>query len=167
MATYLAAIVAANLLVAEFGPSAAIWVAFLFIGFDLTVRDGLHEKWKGRKLWWKMLLLVGSGSCLSYLINRESAAVALASFVAFLAAGMVDTAIYILLGDRAKFTRINGSNVAAALVDSILFPSIAFGLFIPWVILGQFLAKTLGGLVWAVVLYRKQILVWAVQNFLW
>ena len=42
---YLFAIVAANLLVARFGPSVTIINAFLFIGLDLTTRDGLHEAW--------------------------------------------------------------------------------------------------------------------------
>jgi hypothetical protein len=47
---YLAAIMAANLLVVQFGPSIAIVSAFLFIGLDLTTRDYLHEAWRGRWL---------------------------------------------------------------------------------------------------------------------
>jgi hypothetical protein len=47
---YLAAIVAANLSVAHFGPSVAVLNAFLFIGLDLTTRDALHERWRGRNL---------------------------------------------------------------------------------------------------------------------
>lgn len=54
---YLFAIVAANLLVAEFGPSVTILNAFLFIGLDITVRDHLHERWERLHLWRNMALL--------------------------------------------------------------------------------------------------------------
>lgn len=43
---YLAAIVAANLLVARFGPSVVVLNAFLFIGLDITTRDSLHDRWR-------------------------------------------------------------------------------------------------------------------------
>lgn len=48
--------------------------------------------------------------------------------------------------------RVNGSNVPAALVDSIVFPTIAFGALLPWIVLGQFAAKVLGGFVWSLLL---------------
>ena len=80
---YLVAIVLANLLVAEFGTKAVLVVAFLFIGLDLTSRDYLHEIWQS-KLWLKMLLLIGVGSLLSWLLNKDAGQIALASFLAFL-----------------------------------------------------------------------------------
>jgi hypothetical protein len=58
IALYLAAIVAANLSVAYFGPASTIVNAFLFIGLDLTARDRLHDAWHGRGLAWKMTLLI-------------------------------------------------------------------------------------------------------------
>lgn len=147
---YLAAIVAANLLVVRFGPSVAIANAFLFIGLDLTVRDRLHEAWQGRQLWGKMLLLIGTGSALSWFLNREAAAIALASFVAFSGAGVADTVVYQLLGKRSRLLKINGSNVVSAGVDSILFPLLAFGWPLLWgVMIGQFIAKVGGGFVWS------------------
>jgi hypothetical protein len=51
---------------------------------------------------------------------------------------------------------MNISNTGSALADSVLFPTIAFGVFIPWVVLGQFLAKTLGGAFWAWILTRRK-----------
>jgi len=48
--------------------------------------------------------------------------------------------------------RVNGSNVVSAAVDSVVFPTLAFGSFLPWVILGQFLAKVAGGAVWSLIL---------------
>ncbi|ASS75383.1 hypothetical protein CIG75_10530 [Tumebacillus algifaecis] len=153
---YLAAIVAANLSVALFGPASTIINAFLFIGLDITTRDALHERWQGRKLWLNMGLLVLVGSILSYIMYREAAQVALASFVAFALSGIVDTVVYHLMRRYPRFVKVNGSNVASAAIDSVTFPTIAFGMFIPWVVAGQFLAKVLGGYVWSLLLIRKR-----------
>jgi uncharacterized PurR-regulated membrane protein YhhQ (DUF165 family) len=161
---YLTAIVAANLLVAQFGVSVVILNAFVFIGLDLTTRDALHEQWHGRNLWAKMAALIAMGSLLSALLNWHAAPIALASFIAFAGAGIADTVTYQLLGDKTRFIRMNGSNVIAAGVDSILFPAIAFGLplLLP-VMAGQFVAKVLGGFVWSLILLqvRKRTLVTA------
>jgi hypothetical protein len=150
---YLTAIVAANLLVAAYGPSVTVLNAFLFIGLDITARDGLHEAWQNEGLWWKMLLLIASGSLLSALLNADATQIALASFLAFAGAGAADTVVYHLLRDRARMLKINGSNVVSAAVDSVLFPALAFGfpLLIP-VMIGQFVAKVAGGFVWSIIL---------------
>lgn len=151
---YLGAIVLANLIVTAFGPASAIVVAFLFIGLDLTARDHLHDAWRGEGLLWKMGALIAAGSLLSWLLNRNAGPVAVASFVAFASAATVDAIVYHLLRRYPRWLRINGSNVPSAAVDSVVFPVLAFGGF-PWaVILGQFLAKTLGGFLWSLVLRR-------------
>lgn len=150
---YLAAIVCANLIIAQFGPVMAIPVAFLFIGLDLTARDHLHEAWHRRGLVWKMALLIGAGSALSWFLNRDAGRIALASFIAFAGAGVTDALIYHLLGDKARLLKINGSNLGSAAVDSILFPALAFGFPLLWAImLGQFAAKVLGGGAWSLVI---------------
>ena len=146
---YLVAIVLANLLVAHFGPQSVIIVAFIFIGLDLTARDHLHDAWRGEGLLWKMALLIAAGSLLSWLLNREAGPVAVASFVAFGAAATVDAIVYHLLYHYPRFLRINGSNVPSAAVDSLVFPTLAFGSFLPLIVLGQFAAKVGGGFVWS------------------
>lgn len=151
---YLSAIVLANLTVAWFGSGVIIINSFLFIGLDLTSRDHLHEAWHGKGLVWKMALLIATGSLLTYLLNRDAGQIALASFLAFSSAAIVDSVTYHLLRDKAYMIKINGSNVASALVDSIVFPTAAFGVFMPWIILGQFVAKVGGGFVWSLVLKR-------------
>ena len=155
---YLLAIVLANISVARFGPSVAIVNAFLFIGLDLTARDKLHETWRGNGLLWKMAMLIAAGSVLSWVLNRNAGPIALASFVAFAAAASVDAAVYHKLLHMPKWARVNGSNIPAALVDSIVFPVIAFG-WPPllWVIVGQFLAKVAGGFVWSVILSSQKL----------
>lgn len=152
---YLTAIILANLSSAYFGPNASVINAFLFIGLDLTARDRLHEAWAGRGLVWKMGALITTGSVLSWVINRNAGPIALASFVAFAAAAIVDTVVYQLLHERNYLVKVNGSNVLSALVDSIVFPTLAFGGFLPLITLGQFAAKVFGGAIWALVLRQK------------
>jgi hypothetical protein len=152
---YLAAIILANLSSAHFGPGASVVNAFLFIGLDLTSRDKLHDKWQGRSFVWKMGTLIAVGSLISWLLNRNAGTIAMASFVAFASAAIVDTVIYQLLHKRDYLVKVNGSNVFSALTDSIIFPTLAFGGFMPLVTLGQFAAKVAGGFVWALILKKK------------
>ena len=153
---YLTAIVAANLLVATFGPAISVMNAFLFIGLDLTCRDRLHEQWHGRYLWWKMALLIGAGSLLSWLLNASAGPIALASLVAFAASGTADALCYHLLRERAYLVKVNGSNIVSAGVDSVIFPALAFGWPLVWlVVIGQFIAKVAGGAIWSVLLHGR------------
>lgn len=152
---YLAAIVAANLTVAHFGPAVSILNAFLFIGLDLTTRDALHEQWNGRHLARNMALLIASGSLLSWFLNRGAGQIALASFLAFAAASTVDAVVYHWLDGRPRWLKINGSNVPSAAIDSLVFPLVAFGWpLMAGIAVGQFLAKVFGGAVWSVVIVR-------------
>ncbi len=146
---YLVAIVLANLSVAAFGPGVVILNAFLFIGLDLTARDQLHEAWRNNHLLPKMAALIAAGSILSWLLNRDAGPIALASFIAFAAAASVDALVYQQLGRYPRWLRINGSNVPSAAVDSLIFPTLAFGGFLWQIVLGQFLAKIGGGFAWS------------------
>jgi hypothetical protein len=149
---YLVAIVAANLSVATFGPDAVIANAFVLIGLDLTTRDLLHEAWHRQGLIWKMGGLIAAGSAISYLLNAGAGQIALASFAAFALAAVMDTVVFGRLWRKKWLVRSNVSNVASAAVDSVVFPVLAFGAFLPWIILGQFLAKATGGFLWSLVL---------------
>lgn len=153
---YLGAIVGANLLILEFGPKIAVLIGFLFIGFDLSSRDRLHDNWTGRGLAWRMGLLIGSGSLLTFMINREAGEIARASFIAFAASAVVDSVFYWILREKSYLLRVNGSNVFSAAVDSLLFPWLAFGSILPWITLGQFVAKLGGGFVWSLIIRRRK-----------
>lgn len=154
VALYLVAIVAANLLVAAFGPGVSIVNAFLLIGLDLSTRDALHERWQHRHLLPKMAALVAAGSLISWFLNRDAGRIALASAVAFGGAAIVDGVVYWVARRSSRITRMNASNSVSAAVDSVLFPTIAFGGFLPWVTLGQYVAKVGGGAIWAWLLGR-------------
>lgn len=153
---YLAAVVLANLTVAWFGPWWSVVNAALLIGLDLSLRDRLHESWRGRGLVWKMGLLIASGGLISYLLNRDAGQIALASTVAFVAAALTDAAIYHLLRDRAYAVKVNGSNVPSAAVDSLVFPTLAFGGLNVALTVAQFVAKVAGGFAWGWYLERRR-----------
>jgi len=152
---YLIAIVLANLSTTYFGACASIVNSFLFIGLDLTARDKLHEVWHKNGLVLKMTVLIATGSLISFIINSNSGMIAIASFVAFMLAAVVDTITYQFLYKHVYLIKVNGSNVLSALTDSMVFPTIAFGGFMPLVTLGQFAAKVLGGFVWSILLKPK------------
>ena len=151
---YLLAIVLANLSVAAFGPGITIVNAFLFIGLDLTARDKLHDLWHGSRLAIKMGTLIAAGSLISWWLNRDAGQIALASFASFAVAAVVDTIMYHLLRKHSRLIRVNGSNIFSALVDSITFPTLAFGGFLPLITFGQFISKVAGGYVWSVIIMK-------------
>lgn len=152
---YLVAIVAANVTIMLFGPSWSIVNAFLFIGFNLTARDHLHDTWQGHHLKRNMFLLISAGAGISAMFGAGQ--IAIASFVAFAASETVDAIVYQLLGAKQKLVQVNGSNVVSAAVDSIIFPALAFGWPLMFGIMaGQFLAKVGGGFVWSLILNNRK-----------
>ena len=147
---YASSMILANLLVSTFGPSITPINAFLLIGLDLTLRDWLHFR---LKTWQMGCLIVGTGG-LTYLLNPAAGMIAVASAVAFLVAALVDWAVFMrTTGSWIK--RANVSNTAGAGVDSLLFPTIAFGALMPEIVALQFVAKVAGGAVWSYVLEKK------------
>lgn len=151
---YCAAMVAANLSVATFGPWISPLNAFLFIGLDLSLRDHLHDKWRGPGLWPRMLGLIVAAGAISYLLNPAAGKIAAASVTAFVVAGAIDALVYHLLGHRPYLQRSNGSNAAGAMADSLIFPTMAFGGFLPHIVALQFAAKVSGGFLWSLILRR-------------
>jgi len=152
---YLAAATAANLLAARYGPPITPWVALVLIGLDLTARDRLHDFW-GDAFRARMGVLIAAGGVLAYAANGGAGRVAAASCVAFAAAGLVDTAAYHALRKRSWAARANGSNIPAALADSVVFPTLAFGAFLPGVVAAQFVAKVVGGFLWSGLLAKRR-----------
>lgn len=147
-AVYVSAIVAANFSVSFFGPAVTPLNAFFLIGLDFVVRDKLHEKIG----LWKMMVLVLIAGAITYIVNPSVQMIAIASSLAFALSSTADTVVYQALIKRKWHVKSNASNIAGAAVDSFSFPMIAFGAFMPWVILGQFFAKVFGGFVWSLML---------------
>lgn len=147
---YASAMTAANLLIATFGPSISPINAFFLIGLDLTLRDWLHVR---LKTWQMGCLIVGTG-CLTYLLNPAAGMIAVASALSFLIAALVDWFVF-MKTNGSWLKRANTSNTAGAAVDSLLFPTIAFGVLMPEIVALQFVAKVCGGAIWSYFLEKK------------
>lgn len=146
---YAIAMTLANLSIATFG----VWVspinAFLFIGLDLALRDWLQMQIKA----WQMAVLIAVSGCLTYGLNQDAGMIAVASAASFTLAALADWAVFSKV-TGSWFKRANTSNVAGAAVDSVVFPTIAFGVLMPEIIAWQFAAKVAGGFAWSL-LFRK------------
>ncbi len=147
---YAAAMTLANLSAATFGPGVTPVNAFVLIGLDLALRDWLHVRLKP----WQMGALIACTGLLTFALNPAAGMIAVASSVAFTGAALVDWATFARLRGSWLF-RANGSNVAGAAVDSLLFPTIAFGALMPGIVAAQFVAKIAGGALWAYLLSRR------------
>jgi len=148
---YAIAMTLANLSIATFG----VWVspinAFLFIGLDLALRDWLHIKLK----MWQMGALIASTGLLTYALNPAAGMIAIASALSFMLAALADWTVFAKI-TGSWFKRANVSNVAGAAVDSIAFPTIAFGVLMPEIIAMQFIAKVFGGALWTALMAGKE-----------
>lgn len=146
---YLAAIVAADLIVTKMGARGLIVTGLFLIPFDLISRDQLQDMWRGSSLKKKMAALICSGSIIAFLINPDAKNVAIASAAGFMIAGTVDYLIYSVLIDRPKLLKMNVSNIFASMADSISFQLIAFGA-VNFEIAGtQTALKIVGGFFWS------------------
>lgn len=150
---YAAAMVLANLSVAMWGPVVTPINAFVLIGLDLALRDWLHVRVKT----WQMGALIAATGVLTYVLNPAAGQIAIASACAFTAAALVDWTVFSRLWGHTWTYRANASNVAGAAVDSVLFPTIAFGALMPGVVLAQFAAKVAGGAMWTWALRRVRV----------
>lgn len=142
---YVLAICAANFSVHVFGPLVTPLNAFLFIGLDFVIRDKLHE----RIGILRMFCLIAIAGVISFAVNPATDMIAIASVAAFALAATADATVYQALIKKPWMVKSNGSNIAASAVDSVVFPLIAFGAFLPWVVAGQFIAKVFGGAIWS------------------
>ena len=150
IAAYAAAMTLANLSVATFGPWVSPINAFVLIGLDLALRDWLHVRLKV----WQMGSLIAFTGALTFVLNPAAGQIAIASACAFTAAAVVDWGTFAKLRGTWLF-RANGSNAAGAAVDSLIFPTLAFGALMPHIVAMQFVAKVAGGALWSWLLNKR------------
>jgi uncharacterized PurR-regulated membrane protein YhhQ (DUF165 family) len=101
-----------------------------------------------------MLCLITVAGIITWFISRSAGRIAVASAIALVLSQTADAVVYQLGRKWPRIRRVMGSNAVGAVVDSFVFPTIAFGGFIWWATLGQIVAKVVGGLVWYPVVYR-------------
>lgn len=149
IALYLFVMTLANYVVFWLGPNITPVVAFSFIGFHLALRDWLQMNLR----WWGMAILVLSGSACTVFLAPSAKTIAVASALAFLASASCDWVVFSLI--KGKYiSRSVKSNIVGSAVDSVLFPTIAFGVFMPHIIALQFASKVLGGAMWAAIISK-------------
>ena len=141
---YAVAMTCANLSIAAFGPWVSPINAFFLIGLDLALRDWLHVRLRV----WQMGALIAATGLLTYILNPSAQHIAIASAVSFAVAALADWLTFKKL-QGSWLRRSVGSNVVGAAVDSLIFPTLAFGALMPAIVLMQFAAKVAGGAVWA------------------
>lgn len=146
---YAVSMTIANLLVMQFGPAITPINAFFLIGLDLTLRDWLHVRVRP----WQMGALILFAALLTWILNPAAQHIAIASAVAFAAGALIDWLVF-SKSSGSWAARSFKSNVAGAAVDSLIFPTLAFGALMPLIVLMQFTAKVAGGAVWAFLLSR-------------
>lgn len=147
---YAVAMTCANLSIAAFGPWVSPINAFFLIGLDLALRDWLHVRLRP----WQMGALIAATGLLTYLLNPSAQHIAIASAASFALAAVVDWFAFSKIGG-SWLRRSLGSNVAGAAVDSLVFPTLAFGVLKPAIVLAQFAAKVAGGSIWAWLISRR------------
>lgn len=108
----------------------------LVIGLAMVLRDFLRERMGLAGV----MALVAAGALLSLAVAPQQ--LALASFAAFALAETADTAVYEPLRRHGLAWAVLLSGIAGALVDSVLFLSLAFGSL-------DFLAGQVVGKLWA------------------
>lgn len=145
---YIAAMVTANLMVWWLGPWFSPINAFVLIGLDLTMRDVMHE----RLTRWQLAAVIVVGGAITWTVNPAARMIAIASAVAFVLAALTDWLVYSLLHSQPWLVRSNASNIVGAAVDSVIFPTLAFGSLLPAIIALQFAAKVGGGAIWSVMM---------------
>lgn len=137
IAAYIASIFVANWLVANFHPI-EVWpgiyapAGVLVAGLAFTFRDFAQDT-AGRLA---VVLAILAGAGLSALVGGR---LWIASGVAFLASETLDMAVYTPLRERSWSGAVAASNAVGAVIDSVLFLSIAFGslAFMPGQLIGK------------------------------
>lgn len=152
---YLAAFIAANLVVKHFGAS-GLWISsFLLIPFDYVCRCVFHEKWEGKSLIIRLSVLVVLSSICTVLINQGAINIAEASVGGFTAAQIGAGIFYQKNKSKSWFFKVNISDLIAIVFDSLVFQFIAFHNINPFITIGQIVIKFIGGLLWYYILFKK------------
>ena len=146
---YAFAMTAANLLIVKFGVWFSPINSFFLIGLTLVLRDWLHIRLKS----WQMGLLITTSGAITYLLNPAAAQIAIASSIAFTLAALADWVTFAKV-KGTWFKRSNASNLAGSAIDSVAFPTIAFGVLMPEIVITQFAAKMLGGYMWSYIVNK-------------
>jgi uncharacterized PurR-regulated membrane protein YhhQ (DUF165 family) len=148
---YAVSMTLANLTVAIFGAAITPVNGFVLIGLDLSLRDWLHVRLRP----WQLGTLIIVAGAITYGLDHSTKQIAIANTAAFTLAALADWFVFSRLRRGSWLFRSNTSNIAGSAVDSLVFPTLAFGSFLPSIVVLQFLAKTVGGAFWSWIFNRR------------
>lgn len=151
---YFAALIASNLIVQALGPI-GIWIAsFFLIPFDFICRCIFHETWGGWKLIRNLLALTIASAVVTIALNHEAFSIALASVCAIISVQIFAGIIYQIFKKKDYLIKVNLADLAAVIVDSIVFQLVAFSVFDWHITVGQIVIKAAGGFLWYFIIFR-------------
>lgn len=151
---YLAALIAANLIVKHFGAYGLWFSSVILIPFDFVCRCIFHENWKGIKLVKNLILLTLASGLITVLLNYDALNIALASFAGIAAVQIGAGLFYQRFKNKSLFFKVNLSDLVAIVIDSIVFQYVAFQIIDFEVTGGQILIKFIGGLFWFFIIFK-------------
>lgn len=129
----------ANLAVVTFGVWITPFNALVIIGAEIVIRDRIQYKYGFA---YSIFSCLAAG-VVTVLITPSSLKIAIASVASIVIAGIV-AGIAFKLREGSFYKKSFSANIFAAAADSLVFPLVAFGAFMPYVTMAQFCAKTLG-----------------------
>jgi len=151
---YIGAFIMANLLVLKFGKIGILISSLIFIPFDFIMRCFFQETLKGKELYLKLGGLILIAGVISFIINSDVKNIAIASFFSFISSQVTAGIIYNYLKNKTYLIKVNGSDLIAIVIDSIIFQYIAFNMLDYKITLSQIVIKFIGGFIWYVVLFK-------------
>lgn len=149
ISSYVLMFLIANVLVSVFGPAITPINALFLIAGDMVLRDMIQYE---SGVAWSVSACVIAGLA-TIAIAPGSEMIAAASALSVTLAGSA-SAMAFKLKSGGFFSKAMPANIAAAAVDSLSFPLIAFGSLMPGVTLAQFAAKTIGATVILMIIKR-------------
>lgn len=151
---YLAALIAANLIVKHFGSHGLWFSSAILIPFDFVCRCIFHETWKGFKLVRNLVVLTLISGIITVAFNYNALNIALASFTGIVAVQVFAGLFYQAFKNKSYLFKVNLSDLVAIIVDSIVFQLVAFKTVDLSVTGGQILIKIFGGLFWYFIIFK-------------
>lgn len=154
-ALFLISITLGNLLVHWLGRWGVLITSFVFIPFDFIIRCYIHELYRGKKLYYLLFGIITLGAIATYIVNHDAKNIALGSVTGFAIASLAGSLFYQFSIKQIPLIKVNGSDIIALIVDSIIFQMIAFNSIVWAVTSWQIAVKILGGLLWYYILIYK------------
>jgi uncharacterized PurR-regulated membrane protein YhhQ (DUF165 family) len=144
-----------------------LFINAVFFGLIMGLQDRLYELWRKDYLFFKMLLLIVSGSIVTFLTNYYiymgspgvNYALGVCGFAAFGLSRLIDFLVFHFFRKCSLSASITFSKFISGLLDPIIFfaTSTLFGYYWDGAI-PLFLSLVIGGIIWSYLLIKGRVL---------